>query len=310
MYIILYGFVSSAMILLNKTIVSYVESTEVLLLLQTFVTTHIISFILMIQNDVLQLKDSKVCLGYVVLSLCGMYTNMKALLHNKIEFVLVLRGLSPLLIFPIEYMSGRVKFLQRQSILSLCVMLCCIFIYAYHEVTSISHKGLFWGMAYLLSSCSCILLQNFIASIKNMNPLQLTFYTNHTSSFFMFVVLSSKTLIDVYHGKRNPLNMIQLHMTAFMYLAFSCILGASISFLGWKCQQLYSAVHMNILGSVSKIFVIIVTNIMDNTSQISTFILAVYFLSFLFFTPEKIEESDINVKSELVPIVKRGVDPS
>jgi len=67
---------------------------------------------------------------------------------------------------------------------------------------------------------------------------------------------------------------------------------------------------MNILGSVSKIFVIIVTNIMDNTSQISTFILAVYFLSFLFFTPEKIEESDINVKSELVPIVKRGVDPS
>jgi hypothetical protein len=136
-----------------------------------------------------------------------------------------------------------------------------------------------------------------------MSCLQLTFYTNHLSSLFTFMFIVSDFVIHIYKGQSYNLNMSELNMTSLICISSSCILGACISFFGWKCQELYTASHMSVAGSASKILVIIATNIFNNneSSQLSSLVLIIYFISFIFFNPQKIvKDSDIEVTTNLV----------
>ena len=119
MYDFFYGIVSCAMIILNKIAVSRFHPTSVLLFLQTFVTAHVSTFILVFLGHTLYLSDVKYCLHYVMVCLTGMYLNMKALEHNEIEFVLLLRGFCPIIIFPIEFFLRKIQMLKIKSIAGL-----------------------------------------------------------------------------------------------------------------------------------------------------------------------------------------------
>lgn len=284
MHALLYGLASCLMIFVNKIAATSVNSS-MLLFVQTFVSSHLLGFVMVFQNETLQLTDVKSCFWYVILSLLGMYMNIQALVYNDIKIVLMMRGICPIIIFPIELAMRKIQMPNFTSNVSLIFMLASISAFAYSSVTSVSLIGMAWGISYSLCVCLSIITQNIIS--KNKNAFAMSFYTNQISTLFMFAMVCKEVFSQTPISKNN--NFTDVQTTA---ISLSCILGACINYLGWKCQQTYSALYMSIINASSKILVIIITRLISEEEMplMSTVAIVIYFISLAFFKTEKMHD--------------------
>ena len=288
MYGLIYGLVSCLMIIMNKLAATSINPTSILLLLQTFVTTHIAGCVLVFQKQTLRLADVKACFFYVTIFLSGMYFNIKSLVYNEIEVVLIMRGICPLIIFPFELAMKKIQMLDRRSTTALVCMISSIFVYAYIRISTVSPIGLFWGLCYIVCTCFSLIIQNIIVNDDDKNPMVMTFYTNQISTLFMSAMFCVEAVLQVpvYIKKLSPVETVALSM--------SCVLGACISYLGWKCQQIYSAMHMSMINASSKILTLAINRAISNeqTPPVAAVAVVVYFISVGFFRTEKVRRDE------------------
>ena len=195
-----------------------------------------------------------------------------------------------MMIFPVEFSMRRIQMLKPKSIIALIFMFLSTCVYAYSRISSVSYIGICWGLSYTLCTCFSMVVQNMIANQEDgQNPMVLTLYTNQISTLFMFAMLSGNLLLSQTIPKR--INFTPLQLCA---ISLSCVLGASISYLGWKCQKIYSAMYLSIVNASSKILVIVFNRLInrDEIPWTASVAIVVYFTSVIFFRTEKIRDEE------------------
>lgn len=255
--VVAYSACSSSLLLLNKLVLSYFP-------FPSYVTSFQFGFaviVIQLMQIGWNLKVKGVNKGvlnsygiYVVLFMCGIYANMRALQTSNVETVIVARACTPLIVSLLEY-----QFLGRQapSVRSTMAMLTIVlgaFYYVvndgkYEEQGASSYN---WAGLYMILIAIEMTFGKHVKNKVETTLWESVYYTNVLSVVPMFMWAS---LMGEYN-KHMPADTNYVHGAIFLFL--SSLVGVGIGYSSWNARSLVSATSFTLVGVVNKFFTILV----------------------------------------------------
>jgi hypothetical protein len=120
--------------------------------------------------------------------------------------------------------------------------------------------GLMWGLLYVLSVCSTVIIGNYITNIKCINATHSVFYTNAMASNMVFIMSACTGELSAACGQTITTS------TLFLIL-LSCFASIWISHAGWACQTNLSCTAYGIVNITSKSVTIVINQIFIKQSN-------------------------------------------
>ena len=252
-----FSIASSSLLLINKLCMHYIPAPAFVSTLQFFCAA-VTSIVLMargtVASDGWEWQKVKPYLYYVVMFVCTIYANMRALQHCNVETVIVFRSACPLIVCVLDW-----AFLGRQlpsprSVLSLLVITggC-----AGYVLTDRAFELSGWGAYTWVTAYFCIISVEMAYGKHIVGPhLQFasmwgpTLYTNTLSVVPMMP-------IGIVAGEPAKLSRSTWSTAAILLLVTSCVIGVAISYLGWRARSLVTATCYTVLGVANKMFTVL-----------------------------------------------------
>jgi hypothetical protein len=252
--VICYCVASATMILFNKACMKVLPAPCMVTFLQVTASTLIITTAWCFGLVQIQRVDSPTVFRYAVYSILfvlGINFTMRSLSVSNVETLLIFRSSSPILVSLIDTVFLGRALPSGRSFLSMTAIILGATWFSASEMQS-NGKGIH-GISY---NSSNLLLTSFLMTwgkyLTDISALNLTtsvFLSNATSilPIFALAIIEKEDLI---------VGLFQPSVYSVGILTMSCVMGTSISYLGWKMRMLMSAATFTLIGFLNKILTI------------------------------------------------------
>jgi GDP-mannose transporter len=240
-----YATVSSLMVLCNKRVSGYFDSSWTLVLVQSFVATLILLVWTWMNKNTanrFSIKQFVSVLPLNALFLLMLYTNMEATIHLSVPLLMVFKNLGPVLTIAGDYVLFR-QHVSTGTLFALFLMLAGAVAASFHDL-DFNLIGCLWITLNSVTSSLYPLLAKFLHGTKQVSASSLALY-NNGSTFFVVATLHVLTFINF---DPNAIEYDQVQL-----LLISGVLGTLVGVCAFWCIADSSPSHFAILGALTKI---------------------------------------------------------
>ena len=185
-----------------------------------------------------------------------MVTSMLALQYVTVGTFVVVRNLGPVVTLAVETALHRPDNLSCNPQTTLCLLAIAVGVWMYEAAeVKLSLIGCFYLLANLAFACAERMLQRHLLAVQSIEVSKpaLMLLNNGIGAILAslaLLVMAPKEWYYLRHSLRHKSG-------SGLAIFFSCVLGCAISYTGLWLQRLVTATSFMVLGSVSKLVVII-----------------------------------------------------
>jgi len=266
--VVAYSLCSSSLLLLNKLVLSYFPFPSYITSFQFAFAVIVIQCMQIgwklkvkgINSDVINSYGI-----YVILFMCGIYANMRALETSNVETVIVARACTPLIVAVLEY-----NFLGRQapslkSTFSMLTIVLGAWFYVMNDgkFSSEGASSYNWAILYMILISMEMTFGKHVKNKVETTLWESVYYTNILSVLPMFGWAAMM-------GEHNKYMQPETNAThGVILLIISSIVGVGIGYSSWSARGLVSATSFTLVGVVNKFLTILVNfMIWDNHANV------------------------------------------
>lgn len=255
----LYFVSSSTLLVLNKVAITGIPNAAVLLVTQVLSTVicllpaGILFGVRLSLTPTFEVVRAYVSVAFVFL--CTIYSNFRLVHEVGVNFFIILRCSTPLLVSVVEWSFMGRELPQGRSLLALLGILVSGFAYAYSHLSGFSststaqnyYKGALWAAAWLVSFTLDMSFIKHVVDKYDCNSLERTLYQNAGALPLLAIILVSPverwSLREVFYLGTNA---------SYAALYLSCVAGTILSFTGMTLRSHMSATMFTVMGIVCK----------------------------------------------------------
>ena len=293
--ILIFSFASFSMTICNKHAISKTNTPFLIISLQMFVSC----FLALCSCKVQYTSSWSLWFCRVPpIIFCMLLTSMIGLQYSSVSSFVVVKSLSPFLIFLMELTSGTQTFsVHKISILFTLFLSVC-----FYESSNIDSSQL--GLILLFANLILMSIDRYVEKLLldkiDCNRISLTFLNNSPG-------IVSLPLLLLYGNHRNWYNhFFKITMTDPVFvinLLSSCFIGTLLNIYGMKVQAQVSASFMSVISCLNRVSIIIYGILLHNNTctWYSVICITCTILCGLYYTHIDIRsKSDIHEKTRLI----------
>uniref|UniRef100_A0A7S4DW12 Sugar phosphate transporter domain-containing protein n=1 Tax=Lotharella globosa TaxID=91324 RepID=A0A7S4DW12_9EUKA len=181
-------------------------------------------------------------------------TSMVALQHCSLGTAVVVRLLSPVLSVAVESTFNRAKFvITPWTIVALATIIGGVALYAvFQSGLSGETIGIVFMVLNMLIGTSERLMQRFLMVENPVNMSDTGFMIYNNSVCF----LAMPMLMGIFHEWGSVQAITNVTPVGWTFILWSCLCGASISYVGFRAQRRISATSFLIVANLNKLLVV------------------------------------------------------
>lgn len=266
--LVLYALSSSTLLVCNRGAVLLIPKPALLLMLQTLASVVLTVGLWISKFISLEKPKPETLRGYAMVSLLfisTIYANMKVLQLGGVNFFIVLRCSTPILVAILDFLFLGRQLPGKSSLVALLGLACAGATYACLRASSQDTYAV-TGSTTVVSWC-CVWVLTFVAEMiftkhvvdkTGVSGWAGTLLQNGFASLWLGILLSIEVLLSteaVYLAKEA------WECKALLVVAASCILGTILSFSSLTLRGLISATSFTIVGVACKMFSILLNEV-------------------------------------------------
>jgi len=226
----------------------------------------------------------------------SIYFTLRALETTNMETLIVFRSCNPLILVLCDYYFLNRECPSIRAIFALLIIAGSASMYMAHD----KQLKLDGPSSYLyvgLNSLTLIFVMTIGKTVTDKCSLTTTEQVYYSNMFSVVPMLCLGWMTD------EQVEYRMIHTKSMVFLLISSVVGASISFFGWKCRELTSATTYTVVGIMNKFLTEILNCVFLNSSasQEGIFWLFVCILGGLFYeqAPKKPAAGDEDANGEV-----------
>jgi GDP-mannose transporter len=242
------------MVLFNKACMKVLPAPCMVTFLQVTASTLIIAAAWSFGMVQIQRVDRATVCRYAVYSILfvlGINFTMRSLSVSNVETLLIFRSSSPILVSFIDTAFLGRALPSGRSFVSMAAIVFGATWFSASEMLSTGKgiNGISYNSSNLLLTSLVMTWGKYLTDISALNLTTSVFLSNATSilPIFALAIIEKEDLI---------VGLFQPSVYSVGILTMSCVMGTSISYLGWKMRMLMSAASYTLIGFVNKILTI------------------------------------------------------
>jgi hypothetical protein len=263
-----YSLCSSSLLLANKMAVEHIPSAAAISLLQIIFSAIVCLLIQAVGYPIDSLFNQhklRAYAPYIVLFVCVLYTNMRALSCSNVETVIVFRASTPIAVCAVEYLSGERAFPSARSMCSMIILATGAVLYcvAESQLSLASSEAYLWvAMYFVLLTIEMTYGKSLASTVKMDSVWGPVLYCNALSVVPMFLFgLAEGQDGAVASFASSLLGVAALSSQGLGVLVFSCVAGTAIGYSSWQCRSMLSATSFTVVGVCNK-FLTVLLNVL------------------------------------------------
>jgi drug/metabolite transporter (DMT)-like permease len=252
---ICYCVASATMILFNKACMKILPAPCTVTFLQVTASTLIIAAAWCFGMVQIQSVDRATVFRYAVYSILfvlGINFTMRSLSVSNVETLLIFRSSSPILVSLIDTAFLGRALPSGRSCLSMAAIIFGATWFSASEMRSNGKgiHGISYNFSNLLLTSLLMTWGKYLTDVSALNLTTSVFLSNATSilPIFALAIIEKEDLI---------VGLFRPSIYSVGILTMSCVMGTSISYLGWKMRMLMSAASFTLIGFLNKILTIL-----------------------------------------------------
>jgi len=255
--IVLYGFCSSTLLVINKVAMWMMPDASFVLFCQ-FLTSAVAVRILKIAQPDMDIelitydKAKPFALATLVFYLC-LLSNTKALESVNVESVIVVRSCSPIAVAILEHLTLGRDLPSPKGLAALIAIAGGAVIYVLADAGFQIH-GYMWLLFYFIFIVTEMVYVKFIVDSVKMSTWTRVYYNNVLS--LPMALISMVVVGDMKFMKE------EWSAGAVIAVAASCVVGVAISYAGFNLRSRVSATSFTVVGVVCKLVTVLLNDVM------------------------------------------------
>jgi GDP-mannose transporter len=258
-----YSICSSTLLLANKLALAHLPVPGVVSLIQIVSSVVFVYAIKLfgVKVDAFEWDKVKAFSVYILAFVLAIYANMQALRHSNVETVIVFRACAPMAVSLVEYLFMGRTWPSLRSSLSLATVACGALLYCLSD-SQFAMNGLSaytWVVLYFgLITFEMTYGKKLTSAVKMDSVWGSVLYTNVLAVLPMCLLCFCN---GDFVGVGETLQKLNNDGEGILIIAFSCLAGTMIGFMGWQCRGMVSATTYTLVGVVNK-FLTLLLNVL------------------------------------------------
>lgn len=254
--VVLYGFCSSSLLVINKIAMWMLPDASFILFCQFLASSLAVRILKVARPDMdielLKWEKAKPFLVATAVFYMCLLANTKALQSVNVETVIVVRSCSPIAVTILEHLTlGR----ELPSLKGLAALLSIAGGAAVYVLADkgFQVQGYIWVSVYFVFIVIEMVYVKFVVDTVPMSTWTRVYYNNTLS--LPMAVLSTLVLGDskfLHH---------QWHPTTVVAIGLSCVVGVAISYAGFNLRKSVSATSFTVVGVVCKLLTVLMNDV-------------------------------------------------